>query len=67
MSSTGFVGGLIYQQPDRRAAATVLMLGGLLFLPRRRRPETDQRLAGDRGRGGLAGDLGQPHRAAANV
>lgn len=27
----GFVGGLIYQQPDLSAAATVLMLGGLLF------------------------------------
>lgn len=27
----GFVGGLIYLQPDLSAAATVLMLGGLLF------------------------------------
>jgi len=27
----GVVGGLIYQQPDLSAAATVLMLGGLLF------------------------------------
>ncbi len=27
----GIVGGLIYQQPDLSAAATVLMLGGLLF------------------------------------
>ncbi len=27
----GLVGGLIYQQPDLSAAATVLMLGGLLF------------------------------------
>ena len=27
----GFIGGLIYQQPDLSAAATVLMLGGLLF------------------------------------
>lgn len=27
----GFVGGLIYQQPDLSAAATVMMLGGLLF------------------------------------
>lgn len=27
----GFVGGLIYQQPDLSAAVTVMMLGGLLF------------------------------------
>lgn len=27
----GIIGGLIYQQPDLSAAATVLMLGGLLF------------------------------------
>lgn len=27
----GFIGGLIYQQPDLSAAATVLILGGLLF------------------------------------